>query len=374
MLSFWESKSWIENNDYTIVGGGLVGIQCAIHLKLKMPSSEVLVIERGVLPSGASTKNAGFACFGSIGELESDRRSMGEDYIQSLIMERYEGLQYLMESLGKQEIDFEKTGGVELFTSKEQAHLTNCKMMIPFYNNVMKNALNINDCFSLDKIDFGSNLLSSAIKNNEEGAINTGRMMITLIKKAYTLGVKFLWSTFVKSYTKGDKQSFIIEASNDLCIHTDHLLFTTNAFTKSLITNIEVEPFRNQVIVTRPISNLSLNGTYHMKNGYVYFRNVGNRILLGGGRHKFMKDEATTEIETSEQVILWLKSFLKQYIHQEEVEIEYAWSGILAGGNDKSPIIKKIDENLYVGVRLGGMGIAIGSLVGKRLADLVISN
>ena len=33
-------------------------------------------------------------------------------------------------------------------------------------------------------------------------------------------------------------------------------------------------------------------------------------------------------------------------------------------------LIEKIDERIAVGVRLGGMGVAIGSLVGKELSEL----
>jgi gamma-glutamylputrescine oxidase len=40
-------------------------------------------------------------------------------------------------------------------------------------------------------------------------------------------------------------------------------------------------------------------------------------------------------------------------------------------GTQKRPIIKQISENVACGVRLGGMGIAIGSLIGKDLAELV---
>ena len=42
-------------------------------------------------------------------------------------------------------------------------------------------------------------------------------------------------------------------------------------------------------------------------------------------------------------------------------------------GGQKKPVIKKVSDNVYCGVRLGGMGIAIGSLVGKELAGLIES-
>jgi hypothetical protein len=52
-------------------------------------------------------------------------------------------------------------------------------------------------------------------------------------------------------------------------------------------------------------------------------------------------------------------------------EVEYRWSGIMGVGNKKRPIVKQISNNVFCGVRLGGMGVAIGSLVGKSLAGLI---
>ena len=52
-------------------------------------------------------------------------------------------------------------------------------------------------------------------------------------------------------------------------------------------------------------------------------------------------------------------------------EIEHRWSGIMGVGQQKKPIVKQLSNNVYCGVRLGGMGVAIGSLIGKELADLI---
>ena len=40
-------------------------------------------------------------------------------------------------------------------------------------------------------------------------------------------------------------------------------------------------------------------------------------------------------------------------------------------GKQKNAIVKQLSNNIYCGVRLGGMGVAIGTLVGKELADIV---
>lgn len=55
-LSYWEIKSWLTNVDFTIVGSGIVGLNCAINLQERFPKANILVLEKGILPQGASTK------------------------------------------------------------------------------------------------------------------------------------------------------------------------------------------------------------------------------------------------------------------------------------------------------------------------------
>ena len=39
-------------------------------------------------------------------------------------------------------------------------------------------------------------------------------------------------------------------------------------------------------------------------------------------------------------------------------------------GTKKKPIVAKVQDNVYCGIRMGGMGVAIGSLIGDELAHL----
>ena len=69
---------------------------------------------------GASTKNAGFACFGSISEIENDRKKMPDLDLLSLIELRVLGLKKLRNVLGDKNISFSKFGGYELFFNKKK--------------------------------------------------------------------------------------------------------------------------------------------------------------------------------------------------------------------------------------------------------------
>ncbi|TNF41570.1 MAG: FAD-dependent oxidoreductase, partial [Cytophagales bacterium] len=57
MISYWEQKNFL-NHDLIVVGSGFTGLSTAIHFKKKNPKAKVLVLEKEIFPTGASTKNA----------------------------------------------------------------------------------------------------------------------------------------------------------------------------------------------------------------------------------------------------------------------------------------------------------------------------
>ena len=77
MLSYWEHQTFTDY-DFIVVGGGITGLSTAASLRDLHPNAKILLLERGLLPSGASTRNAGFACFGSVTELLNDIKVLGE--------------------------------------------------------------------------------------------------------------------------------------------------------------------------------------------------------------------------------------------------------------------------------------------------------
>ena len=157
----------------------------------------------------------------------------------------------------------------------------------------------------------------------------------------------------------------------DFTFKTKNILFATNGFANELTAGA-VHPARAQVLITEPIENLDIKGTFHLDKGYYYFRNIGNRILLGGGRNLDFDTENTSEFGQTEIIQKKLEQLLKEVIlPNQNFQIAHRWSGIMGIGNSKNPIVTQLSNNVYCGVRLGGMGVAIGSLIGTELADLV---
>ena len=367
-LSYWELKSWFTNVDYTIVGSGIVGLSCALQLKDQHPKANILVLERGMLPQGASTKNAGFACFGSLSEIIDDLKSHSEDEVIELVKKRVNGLKILRETLGNQTINFQNHGGYELFLNNDDL-LETCLSKREAINKLLHPIFK-KDVFSIKPNSFGfKSIKEQYIFNQFEGQIDTGKMMDALLQKALSKGIKILNNVMVEGFSE-DANAVKIK-TNTFEFSTTKLFIATNGFASQLIKEA-VKPARAQVLITKPIKNLHIKGTFHLDRGYYYFRNIDNRILFGGGRNLDFKAEETTELAQTELVQNKLESILKTVILPETpFEIDSMWSGIMGVGTQKNTIVKSLSNHVYCGVKLGGMGVAIGSLIGKELAQLI---
>jgi glycine/D-amino acid oxidase-like deaminating enzyme len=368
-LSYWELKNWFTQVDFTIVGSGIVGLHTGLRLRERYPDSKILILEKGMLPQGASTKNAGFACFGSLSEIIDDLKSHTEEEVIQLIQKRWNGLQLLRKRLGDTTIDFKPFGGYELFLKENESSYADCFNKLAFVNEILKPLFKA-DVFAkeADRFGFGG-IHEHLIFNPFEAQIDTGNMMQALLKQAIAQDILILNQQTVTSFF--DNKNGVEVAMGDFSFTTKKLLFATNGFANEL-TKGAVKPARAQVLITEPIPNLDIKGTFHLDKGYYYFRNVGDRILIGGGRNLDFETEATTKFGQTEIIQKRLEDLLKKVIlPHHDVRIEHRWSGIMGIGNSKTPIVTQLSDNVYCGVRLGGMGVAIGSIIGTELADLI---
>ena len=368
-LSYWEYKTWLSNIDFTVVGSGIVGLNCALYLKDKFPTAKILVLEKGVLPQGASTKNAGFACFGSISEILADLRHYSEEEVTGLVKKRWDGVQLLRNNLGDSNIDFQNHGGHELFLENDIELYGDCLEKLDTINQLLMPVFG-KSSFRLEPNTFRFNKIQeNYITNPFEAQLDTGKMMSNLLQLVQKKGVTILNSISVDGFS--ENRDNVAVKTNHFEFRTKKLLVATNGFASQLLDE-NLKPARAQVLITKPIKQLHIKGTFHLDEGYYYFRNIDDRILLGGGRNLDFKGEETIEFKETDLIQKQLEKMLGEIILPDiSFEVERRWSGIMGIGPKKTPIVKQISNNVFCGVRLGGMGIAIGSLVGKELADLV---
>ena len=376
MISFWESKHFTQY-DFIIIGSGITGLSLAAEIKENNPLKTVLVLERGLFPSGASTKNAGFACFGSVSELISDIDLIGESAVVEMVKNRVNGLSILRNRLTDKHLDFKPFGGYELIFNEGNIDWNyNLNRLNKLLKDFFKSNVFSFEPHLVSEFGFNNALVKSLICNPFEAQIDTGLMMKSLIEYVSQLGVKIITGAEVINYSiVNNNVELEVKSVNGISNNFKALkvAFCTNAFTNQFFPNLEIIPGRGQVLVTKPIDNLKIKGTFHFDDGYYYFRNFNDRIIFGGGRNLDFENETTLELGYTDLIQNRLKTYLEEVIVPGiSFEIDQKWSGIMAFGQNKQPIIEKINENVFVGARLNGMGVAISSNVAKQLAEKML--
>ena len=249
--SYWELKQYFTEFDLIVIGAGIVGLSSAISFINKNKKAKILILERGLLPNGASTKNAGFTCFGSSSELLDDLSKNNSETIWETVLMRWQGLQILRKRLGDKGIDLNLWGGYELFDSKENKIKSLEK--IKDLNKEIYQHLGLKNCFSeYPKNNFGFKNTKGIILNKYEGQIDTGLMMQNLLLLAQKKGITVLNNIEIKAINDlGGKVE--LKSINGI-FKAKKVVVATNGFANELLKINNINPARAQVLITKPIS------------------------------------------------------------------------------------------------------------------------
>lgn len=373
ILSYWERNSFLHY-DVAVIGAGISGLSTAISLKEHRPSLRVVVLERNIIPAGASTRNAGFACIGSFTEMLDDLGQLGPEKMLQLVGMRAEGLKRLRARFTDQQTGYRKRGSYELILEKDMPLLGRMDGL----NKLLEGVLGAK-AFSLcperaSAFGFSSGYARALVCNHLEGELDPGKMMSGLWLKAMELGIETRTGCLVQALdeTASEVKISVSGATGERELRAGQVAVCTNAFTRALIRGLDVQPGRGQVLLTEPVEGLPFRGIFHFDRGYYYFREIDGRVLFGGGRNLDFEGETTTKAG--------LNAFIQKDLEEKLItlilpgrsfRVAQRWSGIMAFGTEKFPLISRHSERIFLGVRLGGMGIALGSELGERLAALM---
>lgn len=372
--SYWE-KSALSQTDICIIGAGIIGLSTAISAALAFPNKRIVVLERGPRTMGATTRNAGFACFGSASELLHDMKILGNDKALEIAQQRIKGLQILRNRFSDDHIKYEMHGGYEIIREKEMHVLDSLDSLNKHMSQItgLESTYTVLNRREQRRLGFGQSV-QAVIYNPLEGQIHSGYLIQAMEAKALSLGIRIEYGSNVLDLKENSK---VMEITNQTLLGTYSMIsketvVCTNAWISTLVPQIDIKPGRGQIIVTSPIENLSFTGAFHVDEGYYYFRNIGKRVLLGGGRNLDFEGESTHEFASTDIIQQALLEMLKEDILPgKSFTIEYNWSGIMGFSKDKQSIVQRVSPHCSIAFGCNGMGIALGSLIGEQVIELL---
>lgn len=362
MRSFWQSLKPSLHFDMLIIGAGFTGLHAAIAFKKKNPQARVCILDRAFGIKAASVRNAGFACFGSPSELLADIARMGTENALELLEKRRKGIRYLQKHYAKSS-EFIPATGYEWFGEDQQ----NLWMKVVANIDDLNKQIGATQQGYIYKIDKGKHQhrLAGICEIAGEGQINPAALHAALMQKASGLGIQFLEGKLDDDCVDFEARSVNLQ---HITIGYGHLLWANNGFYKRSNTPT-VQPGRAQVLITEPLPDIPFMGNYHMQEGYYYFRNVGKRLLLGGGRHLAVEEETTTEFALNQIIQDQLDKVLGWLLLGSKPKVEHRWAGIMGMRSDKKPVVEYLSDTESAIVGLSGMGVALAPILANEWAN-----
>ncbi len=368
--SFWEADLLATPTDIIIIGAGITGLSAALSIKEARPDLSVAILERSEAARGASTRNAGFATFGSVSELAEDIDLTSAEMVAATVKMRWQGLQLLRSRVSDVEMNFIQEGGYEIFFKRDEYEQAEARLQE--VNEVIADSVEHDAAFQVSPHKASDHFVKAhqqMLVTPLEGKIHPARMLAKLRQRVYQAGVMIHFGIEIEQINAHDRGVELRSTMQDI-LNCRQVLVATNGFSKQLLPELEIRPVRNQVIVTEPLQNCPPIGNIHADRGYYYARTIGDRILLGGGRPFGGTDEETNQFGLTKKLQSHLLDFLEQrFTLDTKPRIAHQWSGILGVGPAKEPIIKTVQPNVTCAVRLAGIGVAIGSIVGHQAAE-----
>ncbi|MES2647604.1 MAG: FAD-binding oxidoreductase [Bacteroidota bacterium] len=378
-VSVWEKESFYASSDILIVGGGLLGLWTARELKIRRPALKVTLIDKGVIPTGASTRNAGFACFGSPSEMLHDIKVMGATAMWQVADMRYRGIQKIRSVLKDDLTGFENSGGYECYNEMSAAEWQRFEEQVSALNKEMQLITGKENAFSSAPgklAGYGLKGFSYMIENRLEGGLHSGKLVQALTQMVREMGVKILTGVEIAGY-EHEPGGLKVSTLQKVQFHTKQLLLATNAFLASQLPGLGVVPARGQIILSPPIPGLALKGTFHFDGGYYYFRNLGNRVLIGGARNTDFTSEETLNMQTTGAIKTALYTFLQKHIPaaaMHPLENFESWSGLMAMHASKQPLLQMVHTNVFAAMCCNGMGVALSPVFSEQVAEVMLAN
>lgn len=357
-------------SEIVVIGGGLFGCSIAYHLAKK--GREVILLEKGNICSGASGRNGG-----QVIQLEGRDRN-AESIKKRLELTRKNNgiLAGLAEEL-ETDLNYKKTGSLDIaFTEQEWKELRDVVETQKKAGDKEIHLLDKKETLKLCPV------LTAGIKGSRyresDGTINpffyTGGFASGIKKN----GGAIFTHTEVKKILKENGKVKGIETADRVKIKAGKVINVTNAWSSSLIPEVDILPLRQIAVVTEPVAPLPVCPVEAFIGGDAIYTNIqpGSGNLLAGGLRTLprSRDGQYDETVYPEEVTGSTGIFYRLYPGLQDISIIRSWAGTMALGPDFLPVIGKVPEcaGLYIAAGFYN-GMAYASVIGKMVSEMMIT-
>ena len=360
--------------DVAVIGGGITGLSTAISLAREGIS--VVLLEKGRIGSGASTRNAGMALIGLKLGVKDLVARYGAQRAAAYYKASIDAVDFA-EAFVKQEAihcGFQRFGA--LWAACTPAHYQSLVTTHALLAQTFGHATRLVPAEEMAG-EIGSGAYSGGLVDPLSGGLDPAALVSGLLHAALRSGVCVVQNTGVKSHARSARSPRSLQSNEGFTLDTElgtiragRIVVATNATTPAHLTwwRRRIVPVGSCIIVTRKLppalaSSLLPTGrmVFDTRNYLSYYRLTPDGRLLFGGRTSF---RAQADAPAAHVLQSWMTGVFPQL---EGVGIDYAWTGSVGFTFDRMPHVGDRDGACYA-MGYCGHGVANGLYLGNRLA------
>ena len=351
-----------------VVGAGFTGLAAA--RRLARAGASVLVLERGSIGEGASSRNAGQVLTGLKLDTATLVARYGETRAKELFDVSTDAIAELEQLVADEGIDCDlaRTGHVQ--AAAKRSHFAAFREEQALLARVFKHEVSlINEADQNSEL--GARGYHGLLLDEQSWALNPAKYLAGLAEAASRAGAALAPHTAVDQVTRASG-IWSIETAGARLTAKD-VLFATNGYTDrpSFALRRRLIPIGSYIIVTAPLGEAvgsrllpKRRMAFDSRHFLHYFRLTADNRLLFGGRAEF--SGPTLESAKRAEAIL-RRAMTSIFPDLTSTRIDYAWSGHVAFARDQMPHAGLLDGAFYAG-GYAGHGIAMATHLGGAIA------
>ncbi len=367
------SYSQLSGNHDTsvvIIGAGFTGLSTALHLSEQ--GIDVTVLEAKSVGFGGSGRNGGQVNPGWKLMPDEILSKYGKAQGKRVLQMVGSTCDYVFDLIEKYQIKCEPRRAPYLRAAMKTRGLTEVKewadqwgklgMPVELIDKVRTRELMGTDYFEGGYTDARGGSLQplSYVRGLARTVSEFGALIIT---HSAALKIERLGETWEIATAKG-------------CVKAENLVIATNGYTSGLWPNLQkqVVPVASLLTASKPlpekIKQSILPEGHHVsdtRRDMKYFKiDETGRFVIGGCGQALTptKQFDNTEHLQREAVML--------YPQLKNIEWDFHWGGLVAMTKSHAPQLIKLEKNAYAGLGYNGRGVAMGTMMGRLLAETVM--
>jgi gamma-glutamylputrescine oxidase len=354
--------------DACIVGGGLAGLTAALELARR--GRKVCVLEGERVAWGASGRNGGFVSPGFSARYETIERQVGPDDAKSLHRLSIEGAEAVAANLDLLRVaDANRADG--LFATSRYEATAELQRRRDWLEREFDYRVEFRTQAQVQET-LASQRYFQALYNPHAFHLNPLNYARALAREIERLGGEVFEASPARSLTRDGAIGVVSTGGGQ--VQARDVVIACGGYTGSLSPKLQHSylPIATYVMLTKPnaaligraIRTTAAIGDSRRAGDYYRLVEGGERILWGG-------KITTRRTEPRQLARLLHQSMVSTYPQLADLDVDMAWSGLMAYARHLMPQIGQLGEGLWYCTAFGGHGLNTTAIGGKLVAEAI---